>query len=1305
MDAPYQMPFPPPPPAPVTYHHPNDPILPRNHSYGYQRNYASAPDGMAGAYGTPASSGHHVMDHRPSGPPIPAPHSQHYRYHPSQHTSYGSGPYKQAPASLPVMGPKKTPPPPSSTLAGISQTSSNNKQVEQSTTLSQVKGKTAMNMMPSTSTKSADTAVTGATFGSKGVSTGKSAGKTTAAPSKSLASAPSHPHHQGKNPARKKRGRPVTSSRRGSDSGGRRRSSKKSQRRDPRPSTGSSSRSPSTATGKQQRGPDIRISSDEDPTRIVNPLLEIPSENSQNEPVHGSELITMTDIVFHKPDTYPLSYLGRLLGFDIPVPSLFEHDNADDDEDEKKQDDGALFAKKPFHPTPLPDVDALPFIKKKPEQDVFFQIPPAGRQGLLRPAPVSYMGDDDDRYTLDHTDPVYAYFLKHGFDKSRCKSGTAHTVAKVAAPLKTTRTTVREGVLDLARSLELLDHNNNDWTFADWTSWKPETTDTVRPQWTLDDEKIYTTPPTQSFGVMARYQGHPMVLLHYKFQWYRMWERKELELIMVMEGMVQRSGSELIAAQEEISMELNQMESGIVWTEADSDTAMLDDAIPIKTIEAPSLETTEQPNVKLPEVDLDENVRLILIALALDHARAADVWYCLWDAPTNTVESNKNIFRMVSLPAFKLDGNAPSAQIAPKPSFTIPMICDLKKCSSRYALLKRKDMLQESNWTTAAATATAAETTEPTFDQRALVRLPLLEEAKSCFDAEFAEAQRSKRTSTTNADSNAFTGASGKAREVVLGVRATLPTGKKDSGVKLQVLQESGNALEDIQLRETTNGKGLPQLDVLRRFPYSMEEIKIEDRRDENDEILEELRSKQTLLLQTETAMEPHLRSLMKEVVAERMEWEQPEAREKRAEEKRILKRMEEYVARRKEEDQARQEQQEQDMNAVCSICNDGEVTPENQILFCEACDVPVHQMCYGIEEIPEGDYYCIACRYFGLENTNKEQVNQENSAVGRMGLPPKNIRCQLCPIKVGAYTRTDASQSDPKAPECKWVHMACAKWQGLDFVVPNKPDMIEDVGLLKNHFRQLDIRCAICQRQRGAYHQCREEGCNKWLHVTCARALGVCEVVHGEDVEGRPTTNGWTLKCPEHSNIDPEEATKDPVPIERIMEEANELPDDPMPEPPPEPHKPFNKLTGKERKRALADPEYENEFLDEILTKRFAGMRCEVCWTLEDDGKNLARCKDCQCVICCFCRYSDAEVTPEQKYFKCFSCRYVIEKEKAKEEYTDPQCQFCNQNFGLLLASYANPVNRLTYWKKNEKEYNKTLYSRKLWSHYTCAL
>ena len=42
----------------------------------------------------------------------------------------------------------------------------------------------------------------------------------------------------------------------------------------------------------------------------------------------------------------------------------------------------------------------------------------------------------------------------------------------------------------------------------------------------------------------------------------------------------------------------------------------------------------------------------------------------------------------------------------------------------------------------------------------------------------------------------------------------------------------------------------------------------------------------------------------------------------------------------------------------MCAVCTDGATYDYNEILFCEKCNIAVHQDCYGIERVPSGDWY-----------------------------------------------------------------------------------------------------------------------------------------------------------------------------------------------------------------------------------------------------------------------------------------------------------------------------------------------------------
>eukprot|EP00894_Picocystis_sp_ML_P002551 jgi/Pico_ML_1/53068/g3682.t1 len=50
---------------------------------------------------------------------------------------------------------------------------------------------------------------------------------------------------------------------------------------------------------------------------------------------------------------------------------------------------------------------------------------------------------------------------------------------------------------------------------------------------------------------------------------------------------------------------------------------------------------------------------------------------------------------------------------------------------------------------------------------------------------------------------------------------------------------------------------------------------------------------------------------------------------------------------------------------AVCVVCGSGESDENNPIVFCERCETPVHQKCYSISVIPDGDWLCWPCKEY----------------------------------------------------------------------------------------------------------------------------------------------------------------------------------------------------------------------------------------------------------------------------------------------------------------------------------------------------
>lgn len=57
----------------------------------------------------------------------------------------------------------------------------------------------------------------------------------------------------------------------------------------------------------------------------------------------------------------------------------------------------------------------------------------------------------------------------------------------------------------------------------------------------------------------------------------------------------------------------------------------------------------------------------------------------------------------------------------------------------------------------------------------------------------------------------------------------------------------------------------------------------------------------------------------------------------------------------------AQKEQKKYD-EIVCEICSKPDSEAPNEIILCDNCDFAVHQRCYDIAEIPEGDWLCKSC-------------------------------------------------------------------------------------------------------------------------------------------------------------------------------------------------------------------------------------------------------------------------------------------------------------------------------------------------------
>lgn len=146
--------------------------------------------------------------------------------------------------------------------------------------------------------------------------------------------------------------------------------------------------------------------------------------------------------------------------------------------------------------------------------------------------------------------------------------------------------------------------------------------------------------------------------------------------------------------------------------------------------------------------------------------------------------------------------------------------------------------------------------------------------------------------------------------------------------------------------------------------------------------------------------------------------------------------------------------------DSKCAICDDGDCENANAIVFCDGCDLAVHQECYGVPYIPEGQWLCRKCQLVGNSRPS----------------------CIFCPNEGGAFKQTNNS---------KWAHLLCANW--IPEVTIGNPSLMEPItDVEKVPASRWRLTCYICKQAMGASIQCSDGRCYEAFHLTCARQGGL---------------------------------------------------------------------------------------------------------------------------------------------------------------------------------------------------------------------
>ncbi|XP_062039722.1 protein Jade-3 isoform X2 [Lepus europaeus] len=144
----------------------------------------------------------------------------------------------------------------------------------------------------------------------------------------------------------------------------------------------------------------------------------------------------------------------------------------------------------------------------------------------------------------------------------------------------------------------------------------------------------------------------------------------------------------------------------------------------------------------------------------------------------------------------------------------------------------------------------------------------------------------------------------------------------------------------------------------------------------------------------------------------------------------------------------------EYDEDVICDVCRSPDSEEGNDMVFCDKCNICVHQACYGILKVPEGSWLCRSCV---------------------LGIHPQ---CLLCPKKGGAMKSTRTGS--------KWAHVSCALWiPEVSIACPERMEPITKISHIPPS--RWALVCSLCKLKTGACIQCSVKSCITAFHVTCA--------------------------------------------------------------------------------------------------------------------------------------------------------------------------------------------------------------------------
>ncbi|KAK2826741.1 hypothetical protein Q5P01_020955 [Channa striata] len=150
----------------------------------------------------------------------------------------------------------------------------------------------------------------------------------------------------------------------------------------------------------------------------------------------------------------------------------------------------------------------------------------------------------------------------------------------------------------------------------------------------------------------------------------------------------------------------------------------------------------------------------------------------------------------------------------------------------------------------------------------------------------------------------------------------------------------------------------------------------------------------------------------------------------------------------------------EYDEDVVCDVCQSPDGEDNNEMVFCDKCNICVHQACYGIQKVPKGSWLCRICA---------------------LGILP-NCALWIPEVSIGNPEKMEPITNVSHIPSNRWA-----------------------------------LICCLCKEKTGACIQCSAKNCRTAFHVTCGLTASLeMNTILTEDDEVK-----FKSYCPKHSGLE----------------------------------------------------------------------------------------------------------------------------------------------------------------------------------------